>query len=163
VYQEACDNDDGHMSVLSGLALAHTEFKSGMATKAFGHLSAILTMAQAAEFRASFLCQPGDIWPMLEAYKKQIVRDSIGMRHETFIDDLKKARNLSFNHVAVSLSPREESVLRLIAQDKSNKEISIALKITPETVKTHLKSIFIKLDVTKRNAAVRRASAIKLL
>ena len=163
VYQNACESDDGHMSVLSGLVLAQAEFKSGMTDKAFVHLGAILTLAQAAEFRASFLCQPGDIWPMLEAYKKQIVRDSTGMRHETFIDDLKKARNLSFNHVTVSLSPREESVLRLIAQDKSNKEISIALKITPETVKTHLKSIFLKLDVTKRNAAVRRASAIKLL
>lgn len=163
VYKEACGNDDRHVTVLSGLALALAEFKSGASEKAFQHLGAILTMAQAAEFRASLLCQPGDIWPLLESYKRQLVRDATGMRHETYIDDLKKARNLSFNHAAVTLSPREESVLRLIAQDKSNKEISIALKITPETVKTHLKSIFIKLDVTKRNAAVRRASAIKLL
>ncbi|OGB21716.1 MAG: hypothetical protein A3I66_09615 [Burkholderiales bacterium RIFCSPLOWO2_02_FULL_57_36] len=163
VYQDAVCDGDGYMAVLSATALALAEFKSGKTEDAFKALGAALTLAQAAELKATFLCQPGDIWPMLEMYKKHIARQSIGVRHEAYIDEIKEARNLCVANIAVNLSPREESVLRLIAQDKSNKEISIALKITPETVKTHLKSIFIKLNVTKRNAAVRRANAIKLL
>lgn len=163
VYQAALSDDDAYMTILSGMALALAEFKSDDRENAFKQLDATLTTAQAAELNASFLCQPGDIWPMLEMYKKHIARESAFTRHEAYIDELKKACHLSFYNVAVNLTPREESVLRLIAQDKSNREISIALKITVETVKSHLKSIFMKLDVTKRNAAVRRASTLKLL
>ena len=163
VYQTAISDDDAYMTILSGMALALAEFKSNNSENAFKYLGATLTTAQAAELNASFLCQPGDIWPMLEMYKKHIARESEFNRHDTYIDVLKRARRLSFYNVDVNLTPREEGVLRLLAQDKSNKEISISLKITIETVKSHLKSIFIKLDVTKRNAAVRRASALKLL
>jgi LuxR family maltose regulon positive regulatory protein len=163
IYREATRNDDIYAILLSATALALAEFKSGSDESAFKHIAEVLTLAHAAELKASLLCQPGDIWPLLNAYKKRIAKHAASARHGDYIDELKEARNQNFNGMAVSLSPREESVLRLIAQDKSNKEISIALKITPETVKTHLKSIFIKLNVTKRNAAVRRANAIKLL
>jgi LuxR family maltose regulon positive regulatory protein len=162
-YKDAVANADSYMIVLSAIAMALAEFKSGDNESACKYVAEALTLAQAADLKASLLCQPGDIWPLLDMYKKHTVRDSASIRHDNYIDALKEARNRNFNSISVSLSPREESVLRLIAQDKSNKEISIALKITPETVKTHLKSIFIKLNVTKRNAAVRRANAINLL
>jgi len=58
------------------------------------------------------------------------------------------------------LSPRERTILELIAQGQSNKEIARELGITPETVKTHVKNIFIKLEVDKRAKAVARAAAI---
>ena len=41
-----------------------------------------------------------------------------------------------------ALSPRETDILRLIAEGLSNKEIARSLDIGPETVKSHLKSIF---------------------
>jgi LuxR family maltose regulon positive regulatory protein len=163
VYGDAGDNSDAYLILLSATALALAEFKSGDNESAFKHLAVALTLAQAADLKASVLCQPGDIWPLLEMYKKHLGRHSAPPQPVAYIDEIKEARNRNFNGVAVNLSRREENVLRLIAQDKSNKEISIALKITPETVKTHLKNIFIKLNVTKRNAAVRRASALKLL
>jgi LuxR family maltose regulon positive regulatory protein len=163
VYDNAVSDDDGYMLVLSAMALALAEFKAGSNEDAFNYLSKALTLAQDAGMKASILCQPGDIWPLLDAYKRDVVRHTGSGRHDAYIDDLKEAHNANSNSAPVNLSPREESVLRLIAQDKSNKEISIALSITPETVKTHLKSIFVKLNVTKRNAAVRRANAIKLL
>jgi LuxR family maltose regulon positive regulatory protein len=59
-----------------------------------------------------------------------------------------------------SLSPREHSVLELIAQGQSNKEIARELGIAPETVKSHVKNIFIKLGVDKRAKAVARATTI---
>jgi LuxR family maltose regulon positive regulatory protein len=42
----------------------------------------------------------------------------------------------------------------LIAEGQSNKEIARALGITPETVKSHVKSIFVKLAVDKRAQAL---------
>jgi LuxR family maltose regulon positive regulatory protein len=61
------------------------------------------------------------------------------------------------------LSLREGEVLGLIAQGRSNKEIARVLAITPETVKTHVKNIFSKLNVDKRAHAVARAQNLGLL
>ena len=57
-----------------------------------------------------------------------------------------------------ALSPREIEVLQRIAAGKSNKEIGAELFISEGTVKTHVKSIFSKLDVVSRTEAVATAS-----
>jgi LuxR family maltose regulon positive regulatory protein len=61
------------------------------------------------------------------------------------------------------LSSRERGIVELIAQGQSNKEIARTLGITPETVKSHIKSIFMKLEVDKRAQAVSRAQALGLV
>jgi two-component system NarL family response regulator len=53
-----------------------------------------------------------------------------------------------------ALSPREIDVLQRMAVGKSNKEIGAELFISEGTVKTHIKSIFSKLDVVSRTEAV---------
>lgn len=55
------------------------------------------------------------------------------------------------------LSRRETGILKLIARGMSNKRIALSLGITPETVKTHTKSIFVKLGTRTRAQAVARA------
>jgi DNA-binding NarL/FixJ family response regulator len=57
-----------------------------------------------------------------------------------------------------ALSAREIEVLQRIAGGKSNKEIGAELFISEGTVKTHVKSIFSKLDVVSRAEAVARAT-----
>ena len=52
------------------------------------------------------------------------------------------------------LSPRELEVLRLTADGLSGPEIGRQLHLSPETVKTHLKSLYDKLGVRDRAAAV---------
>ena len=64
---------------------------------------------------------------------------------------------------SVSLSPRARCILDLIAQGHSNKEIARKLGIAPETVKSHLRRIFIKLDVDRRAMAVLRARRLGIL
>lgn len=51
------------------------------------------------------------------------------------------------------ITPRELEALKLIVQGKSNKEIASALFITEETVKWHVKSLFVKLGVNDRTQA----------
>jgi DNA-binding NarL/FixJ family response regulator len=57
-----------------------------------------------------------------------------------------------------ALSPREMEVLQRLAAGKSNKEIGAELFISEGTVKTHIKSIFTKLDVVTRTEAVATAT-----
>jgi LuxR family maltose regulon positive regulatory protein len=65
--------------------------------------------------------------------------------------------------VTESLSPREHSVLRSMSCGLSNKRIAQELQIAPETVKSHVKGIFIKLAVQTRAHAVSTAGALGLL
>jgi LuxR family maltose regulon positive regulatory protein len=55
-----------------------------------------------------------------------------------------------------TLSARELEVLRLLDSELSGPEIARELYITLNTLRTHTKRIFTKLDVTTRTAAVRR-------
>jgi LuxR family transcriptional regulator, maltose regulon positive regulatory protein len=64
--------------------------------------------------------------------------------------------------IAESLSAREGDILKLIGEGLSNKEIARNLAITPETVKSHVKHIFAKLNVEKRAQAVSRAQTLGL-
>jgi len=57
-----------------------------------------------------------------------------------------------------ALSARKIEVLQRIAAGKSNKEIGAELFISEGTVKTHVKSIFSKLDVVSRTEAVATAT-----
>ena len=53
-----------------------------------------------------------------------------------------------------SLSDREVEIIRTLATGESNAKIAAKMYISPHTVKTHLHSIFHKIDVTNRVEAV---------
>jgi ATP/maltotriose-dependent transcriptional regulator MalT len=61
-----------------------------------------------------------------------------------------------------TLSPRECGILELIGQGYSNKRVARALGITAETVKSHIKHVFVKLGVNTRAHAVARAQRLGL-
>jgi LuxR family maltose regulon positive regulatory protein len=67
------------------------------------------------------------------------------------------------SRVTEALSPREHSILRSMSCGLSNKRIARDLQIAPETVKSHVKGIFIKLAVQTRAHAVSTAGALGLL
>lgn len=67
---------------------------------------------------------------------------------------------LSENLGQEQLTRAEQRVLEMIVGGKANKEIAAALGVTENTVKTHVKNIFDKIDVSDRTqaatAAIRR-------
>ena len=62
-----------------------------------------------------------------------------------------------------TLTPKERSILLLLARDFSNKEIAKSIDVSDETVKWHLKNLFNKLDAGSRKHAVTRARTLGFL
>jgi len=61
------------------------------------------------------------------------------------------------------LTDRELAVLRLLPSSLSRREIAEALYVSPNTIKTHVKGIYRKLDASSRDEAVVRARGLGLL
>jgi LuxR family maltose regulon positive regulatory protein len=61
------------------------------------------------------------------------------------------------------LSPREAEVLRLLTTHLSHAEIAEELVLSVNTIRSHIKSIYSKLDVHSRMEAVQRATELGLL
>jgi LuxR family transcriptional regulator, maltose regulon positive regulatory protein len=64
---------------------------------------------------------------------------------------------------AEELSPGELRVLRYLPTNLSRPEIAGALSVSPNTVSTHIRSIYAKLQVRDRSSAVQRARELRLL
>ena len=62
-----------------------------------------------------------------------------------------------------TLTPQERRVLRLLAAGRSNQEIAHELVISLNTVKTHVKNLYSKLQVSSRLQALAQARDSQLL
>jgi DNA-binding NarL/FixJ family response regulator len=81
---------------------------------------------------------------------------------------LEEFRRMSYQMPAddseiLDLTPREQEVLSLVAQGKADKEIAIELSISVNTVKSHLRNLLSKLQVSSRREAARLAKKKGLL
>lgn len=70
---------------------------------------------------------------------------------------------LKSSESAKLLTPRELGILSTLALPGTNRELAKSLHISEATFKTHLASIYRKLGVANRLAALRKAREIKLL
>lgn len=61
------------------------------------------------------------------------------------------------------LTQREREVLQLIAEGKTNKEISAALAMSVKTVESHRRNLMLKLDIHETASLVRHAIRIGLI
>jgi LuxR family maltose regulon positive regulatory protein len=73
------------------------------------------------------------------------------------------ARHLYPAPLAAQLSPTELRVLRYLPTNLSRPQIAGKLSVSPGTIDTHVRSIYAKLQVRHRSAAVQRARELRLL
>ncbi|MEO6149199.1 MAG: response regulator transcription factor [Mucilaginibacter sp.] len=71
-------------------------------------------------------------------------------------------RSFQKNHES-PLSKRETQILEQIAEGKNRTQIARELFIDPETVRSHVKNIYVKLDVNSRADAIKAARENKLI
>jgi LuxR family transcriptional regulator, maltose regulon positive regulatory protein len=104
--------------------------------------------------------------PLAALLRRQLRR---GTSHRSLVEDLLRdigrpqADAPPRTLLLESLSEREATVLRFLPTMMSNGEIAAEMFVSVNTVKTHLKSIYRKLDVPDRREAVRRARELELL
>jgi LuxR family transcriptional regulator, maltose regulon positive regulatory protein len=138
-------------------AEATNRFRRILAACAGGGLyQIILDEGSIASELVQMVQQSGSIGADLTSYVDRLVSDSQRARQDRLTPTF-RAQALH------ALSPRETDILTLIAGGLSNKEIARSLYIGPETVKSHLKSVFTKLGVEKRAQAVSRAQTLGLV
>lgn len=91
-------------------------------------------------------------------------RVSRGATERQAIESRTSATTVHFEDgLPITLSSRELEVLALIAEGKSNQEISAELYLALNTVKRHAYNIYAKLEVKKRTQAVSRARQLGLI
>jgi LuxR family transcriptional regulator, maltose regulon positive regulatory protein len=136
------------------------------------HQKAITSLTEALELAAEenligfFLFCIDEIGDLLkEIFKTRIfTKTNIS---ETFIENFKLAIEKRDKLIKISfetaLSARELDALKLIAEDLTNQEIADKLFISLQTVKSHVKSILLKLEVDSRIHAVNKAKELGMI
>jgi LuxR family maltose regulon positive regulatory protein len=124
---------------------------------ALGVLDQALALAEPQNHQYIFLNEP-ELLSLVQVYVS-------GHLQNRFAADLLPhfERRAALLKPLVLLSERELDVLRLIAAGLSNQEIAEHLVVALSTVKSHVKSILLKLDVQNRTQAVARGRKLGLL
>lgn len=129
---------------------------------ALSHLRVALSLSARSGFQRIFHEEGARLVPLL----KQFLQDGAAAGQD---DSASAARRQAADILAVldvgpraqraftSLSPREIQVLQQLSLGQSDKLIGRALNLTENTVKYHLKNVYMKLRVTSRTEAVQAA------
>ena len=161
---------DGTAPVLGYVTVVEADLLAGLAYRELGDLRAA---NQAAERALALAESDRLVLPFAMTGSRELLEAL--PRHETahaalladILDVLHgsspAAREQSSLPPAEELSPGELRVLRYLPTNLSRPEIAGELSVSPSTVSTHIRSIYAKLQVRDRSAAVQRARELRLL
>ena len=148
-------------------------FKLGNLNQAIQVLRKVLQMTQPEGYLRPYLAYGADMYTLLSLIKQQgQTSKPIQEYIKLLLRELKQLhggiQNLGKGEIntlllAASISQREREILGLIAAGYSNQTIADNLFITLNTVKSHLRRIYEKLDVSNRTQAVIKAREVNLL
>src|SRR3984893_11260013 len=151
--------------------LAAVRFRTKQVAEALESFGGIVTAFAKAGIYQTILDEGAEVGPLLVAFQEKLERTESSRELMSYVSNLTTAWRSRYQSepqqaptsaVVESLSERESDILKLIAGGLSNKEIARNLAITPETVKSHVKHIFTKLNVERRAQAVSRAQILGL-
>jgi LuxR family maltose regulon positive regulatory protein len=149
--------------VQSLLVEAVVRDEAGQGATAEHALERALAFAERDRFLLPFLVDP--VPELLERYASR------GTAHAELISEIFELRtglecagpDRALESLPEPLTESEIRVLRLLATDLSKREIGNELYVSVNTVKTHVKHLYAKLDVRTRRQAVERARGLGLL
>ncbi len=88
--------------------------------------------------------------------KEKIIEKEVFIPQQDFTLDQQKLEQLN-------ISKRQLEVLQLINKGMSNQQIANALYVSENTIKKHISSLFLKLDVERRTEAIRKGRELNLV
>jgi DNA-binding CsgD family transcriptional regulator len=129
----------------------------------YGALLAAGTFAlQWLDYRRLAWAHSGEIYIALIALAFLVLGVVIGVR----LIGAPQAKPFDGNpqaQAALGITGRELEVLKEIAAGLSNKEIAVQLKVSPDTVKTHVARLFEKLGAKRRTDAINKARELGIV
>ena len=147
------------IEILVLLALAHQ--MNGDIEGALTSLERALGLAEPEGYARIFVDEGPPMAPLLAAAAKRGISPRYVQRLTASSDTA--VRVAPMQDLVDPLSERELDVLRLLGSDLNGPDIARQLVVSLNTVRTHTKSIYAKLGVNSRRAAVRRADELGLL
>jgi LuxR family maltose regulon positive regulatory protein len=153
------------LTVHAGLITALAGQQLDDRTRILGGLEAALAVAEDEGHRRPFVAGGPAVRELLEAYGPgmPIYRPVISELVRTTPPRRPPQGNLVRAGLVEPLTDRELTVLRYLQDMLSNMEIAAALDVSVNTVKTHVKNIYRKLQAGRRREAVKRARQFRLL
>ncbi|CAN7761887.1 LuxR C-terminal-related transcriptional regulator [Paenibacillus sp. LjRoot153] len=140
-------------------ALAH--HMQGDIPSALVPLERALTLAEPEGYVRVFVDEGQPMAALLEAAVKQGIALNY-VRHLLTAFGKAEERTITKQVMSDPLSERERDVLRLLGTDLSGPDIARELMVSLNTLRTHTKNIYEKLEVNNRRAAIRRAEELDL-
>ncbi len=147
------------IEILVVQALAHQI--QGDIPAALVPLERALTLAEPEGYVRIFADEGRPMAAMLETAVKQGIAMNYVRRLLTAFVKI-EGKTLAKQVVSEPLSEREYDVLRLLRTDLGGPDIARELMVSLNTLRTHTKNIYDKLEVNNRRAAVRRAEELDL-
>jgi LuxR family transcriptional regulator, maltose regulon positive regulatory protein len=150
--------------VLEALAY-HADSNPSRATE---QLVKALTLGQAKGFRRLFLDEGTRMAALIQASLSSLPNRTLSLFATTLMHSFpaEATAHLTVTSSTVhieALSQQEVRVLRLLVAGLSNTDIARELVVSNNTIKTHVKSIYRKLNVSSRDEARELAKELKLL
>jgi len=152
------------IEILALRALAHSALADrAQATQA---LTRALTVAQPRGLRRIFLDLGEPLAALLQAAAPTLAKRTLAAYVATLLRALPQSQARVAQSAALPLleplSQQEQRVLRLIVAGQSNADIARELVVSPNTIKTHIKNIYRKLNVSTREEAQAAARELHL-
>jgi LuxR family maltose regulon positive regulatory protein len=151
--------EDLRLSILMASALE----AAGAGEEAVDAVIEAVTLAAPVSLLQPFVDAGRDVVRVLRRVDPGRVPGCEAFLRQCFTGTSARSEEQAVGSGAPALSPRERSVLALLGEGRSNKDIARALAVAPETVKSHVKNIFGKIGVERRAQAVSRAMSLGLI
>ena len=150
------------LALKAQLLLAYNHKANGDPGQAIAIMEQVLAFAEKENYKRTFI----DLWKFCGDILNTLKKDG---KFQKYIHSLQLHMNQGNSTTSLSntipepLSSRELEILKLLQTQLSNSEIADSLYISVNTVKTHIKNIYFKLDVANRKEAVVKAFELKLV
>jgi len=155
----AVDGDEPASRLTRGLWTAVLHERDGDRRQALAILRPVVVEAEREGWVRLFLDAGGDVARLLRALYHATPTPFL----RTLCEGEAPVIHATAPNLVEQLSERELAVLGYLPSRLSNVEIAARLYVSVNTLKTHLKNIYRKLDVTSRGEAIERAESLGLL
>jgi len=144
--------------------LADDKLLALVAENELKNLAAQMVMGTRGKFEAFYVFSRLSV--ELDARLSFLIELVVPHLHNAFLRVLATEREAAGTHTQRSgriVTPRQEEILKLIKNGKTNSEIAEVLNCSPWTIKNHIQAILRKLDSNTRTHAISRAMSLGIL